>query len=43
MKIVVLKSIGFWKLGYSSEVQNDALMHRQCLNGSNIVRSWSNI
>ena len=33
MTIFVLKSPGFRKLGYSSEMQNDALMHLEGLYG----------
>ena len=33
MKIVVLKQIGFRRLSHSSEMQNDALMHREGLMG----------
>ena len=29
----VLKSLGFFKLSHSSEMQNDALMHRDGLEG----------
>ena len=33
MKIFVLKPAGFRKLSHSSEMQNDALMHREGLKG----------
>ena len=33
MKICGLKALGFGKLGHSSEMQNDALMHREGLKG----------
>ena len=31
MKIFVPEPFGFWKLSHSSEMQNDALMHREDL------------
>ena len=37
MKKMVLKSLGFRKLSHSSEMQNDALMHREGLKGTNIL------
>ena len=33
MKIFVLKPLGFRELSYFSEMRNDALMHREGLNG----------
>ena len=36
MQIFVRKPPGFRKLGHSSEMENDALMHREGLNGYNI-------
>ena len=33
MKILVLKPLFFRKLGHSSEMRNDALMHREGLKG----------
>ena len=32
-KIVILKPLGFRKLSHSSDMQNDALMHREGLKG----------
>ena len=36
MKIFVLKPLGFRKLSYSSDMRNDALMHREGLKGFNV-------
>ena len=33
MKIFVRKPLGFMKLSHSSEMQNDALMHREGIKG----------
>ena len=33
MKIFVVKPVGFRKLSHSSEMQNDAFMHREGLKG----------